>query len=696
MKKLLGIFFLVVAVVCPACKTSSIHIHSLILRDRIAVLDQVQLKKALYAAFSVTGGAENIDRLRVKGSLYQDGNVIARAQTTLVREKSGNLLFDLPAQIAEGNYDIQLEAADDQRTFMVSGSRSIPRSELKKYNDSESINSPIVYREVPLFPEEHTKNQTRNRDMDGGYIIFSHSPLLYEHPETRPTAADIVRKISVRAARNTFLPLSISLYSIRDLGTVKLEIGDLKGPAGTIAKEKIKIGVVDSVQDSTGMPQGEFRRVPALIRSENRAVVKKDGHCRFWLTAKIDHFVQQGIYQGTLTVLPQYGQKKTIPLQITVLPLVLEDVPDKDYFMLMTYEFTELVFPWNKQEKNALQRSTRSILKSYKEHGMTMLSIHSPFVAVTRDDGTLVLDDIFAALLAARDAGFKKPIIWYMGHLIQTAKPKHPGNIKDFDQKVHEERLRHLVRTVADFAKENSCPPVIFLPIDEPDDSQQDFQNRRYAATSALLRNIKESGGKTMLTAIRYDQFKPVDYLCSAEMREEEMQAAHQNGSRYWIYNNKVTTQCDNPAYARYVYGYYTWAKNIDGMSSWTFQNTQNASGLPEKADTPGYDLYLAYPAPDGPLPTLKWEAIREGINDHKLLYQLMKRVSALKRKGIDTSRYEDFFSRIRAKSGEPACRRQDEKSEWSPDFFEQTRNELLDLILMADEGDRPQVQAVN
>lgn len=694
MKRLLGIFALVVAVLYSACETKSIHIYSLILRDRVAVLDKVQLKKALYVAFTISGGAEYIERLQVKGTLCRDGNIIAQAQTILVREKNGNLLFDLPSPLSEGKYDIQLVAADDQRIFTVFITQSVLESELRNYNDSERIHTPIVYHEMSLRTES-TKIKTNAVDFPDGYVVFSRSPLLYEYPGMVPEAAENIHEISIRTARNTYLPISISLFSIRNLGTVKLAIENLNGPQGTIAKEKIKIGVVESVEDSTGLPPGEFRRLPALIRSESQTSVKKRGHCRFWLTAKIDQSVLPGKYTGTITILPQYGEKRTLPLQIKVLPVILEDIPDKDYFMLMTYEFTELVFPWNEKEKNELRRSARAVLKNYREHGMTMLSIHSPFVALTRDDGTLVLDDIFAALLAARDAGFTKPVIWYMGHLIQTAKPKHPGNIKGFDQKVHEERLRHLVRTITEFAKENRCPPVIFLPIDEPDDSQQDLQRKRYAVTPVLLKAIKESGGKTMLTALRYDQFSPVDYLSSAEMNEHEMQAAHKNGSRYWMYNNNVTTQCDNPAYARYVYGYYTWMKRIDGMSSWTFQNTQNASGLPEKADTPGRDLYLAYPAPSGPVPTLKWEAIREGITDHKLLYQLVKRVSVLKRKGIDTSRYENFFSRIQGKSGEPACH-QDGESEWTSDFFEKTRKELVDLILTADENDRAHAHAVN
>ena len=123
---------------------------------------------------------------------------------------------------------------------------------------------------------------------------------------------------------------------------------------------------------------------------------------------------------------------------------------------------------------------------------------------------------------------------------------------------------------------------------------------------------------------------------------------------------------------------------HVDGMSSWTFQNTQNASGLPTKADAHGRDIYLAYPDPDGPIATLKWEAMREGIDDHKLVYQLAKRIQKLKAKGIETSKYEEFLSGIGKKEGIPGCLK-GEDGTWDPIFFQKSRDHLISMILDAE-----------
>jgi hypothetical protein len=167
-------------------------------------------------------------------------------------------------------------------------------------------------------------------------------------------------------------------------------------------------------------------------------------------------------------------------------------------------------------------------------------------------------------------------------------------------------------------------------------------------------------------------------------LNKEDLNLAHQNGSVYWLVNNDVTTRCLNPAYARYIYGYYTWMNNVDGMSSWIFQNTQNAKGVPGQADVDGSDVYLAYPDPDGPITTLKWEAIREGIDDHKLVYQLVKRIDKLKHKGIETSEYEDFLAEIRGEGGIPGCQMGDD-GKWGSIFFRETRTHLISIILDAD-----------
>lgn len=642
------------------------------------------MKKALYVSFALNRSVKQSGKVNVYGLLLNDDKIVSETSLKAFNENSGNLVFNLPYQIPDGEYTIKIEVFANHGDLIGEDSVAVKRTALKSYFYPKSEISVPVFEEISV-KEELEEVKPKIHDQSKGYVIFTRSSLEYVYPGSKPKESEMIEHFKIKAVRNEFEPINFSLYPLQNLGMVKISATDLKSAKGFISKDKVKVAYVESVQETVGLPEGKFLNLPTLIRPGNQAKVEKGKCQRFWLTLRIDDNVLPGGYKGKITISPQYGLETSLPLEVSVAPISLEDVPGLDYFMLMTYEFTELAVPWSLEEKEKIYKSACKILKDYKEHGMTTLCLHSPFVLNTKEDGTPNLEDIFTALKAAKEIGFKGRIIWYMGHLIQTSKPKHPGNIMGFDKGIHLPRLKYIVETVSKYAKEHGCPDVIFLPIDEPGDAYQDFQNKRQAIAPLLLKTIKDLGAQTMLTSGYDKRFKPVDYLCSGEMNKEDLDEAHKSGSVYWLYNNDVTIKCLNPAYARYIYGYYTWVNRVDGMSSWTFQNTQNARGLPGQADVHGSDIYLAYPDPNGPMATLKWEAIREGIDDHKLVYQLVKCIKNLKEKGINTSKYDDFLLGIRKKEGTPDCQVRDDEN-WNPIFFQKSKDHLISMILDAKE----------
>jgi hypothetical protein len=667
-----------------SCAKNTVKIRSYILRNRVAVLDRIVMKKALYVSFSFTKSIERYKHVNVDGFLQKGDQIIGKTSLKALSENNGNLVFDLPYEVPDGQYRIKIDAFTGEGKLVATGFTTLERADLRNYfSPKKGRNSTVTFEEIPVRLEREEAKATR-RDQSIGYILFSRSPLEYVFPESRPKESEVIHHLAIRVTRNEFEPIPFSLYPLQNLGTVKISVTDLKGDQGAISKDKIRVAYIEMVQETTGLPEGKFLNLPTVIRPGDHINIEAGKCQRFWLTIGIDDHVSPGTYKGKITVRPQNGLRTFIPLEVTVVPISLEDIPSVDYFMMMTYEFTELTMPWTKEEKEKIYKVACDILKDYKKHGMTTICVHSPFVLITNEDGTPNLEDIFAALRAARDTGFRRPILWYMGHLIQTSKPRHPGSILGFDREVELSRLKYLVNTVTRYSKENGCPEVIFLPIDEPGDSYQDFRNRRHKITPLLLKTIKDLGAKTMLTTCDYKQFKPVDYLCCGEMKKEDLDAAHDDGSVYWVYDNDVATKCLNPAYARFIYGYYTWMNDIDGMSSWTFQNTQNAKGIPGRINGLGSDIYLAYPNPNGPLATLKWEAIREGIEDHKLVYQLLKRIRKLKGKGIDVSKYEAFLQELRGKRATPACQT-GEDDKWNATLFRKSRDQLISMILDAE-----------
>jgi len=639
--------------------TGDLRIESVILRNRVVVLDRVVMRKGLYVAFSMSPRSTRSGKLRIDGWLVHDSAIIAEASLTTAGERAGNLAFDLPYDIPEGEYSISIQATNDDGTVVARGLRSLERSVLRSDASEHPAAAIESLRELPPRTATDVDSVVTDAAKANGYVLFARSPLTYVYPGDVPRRDELTRELSARVARNATAMLSISLYATRDIGKIRIGVSDLESKHRMLSRGQVRVACVDSVPDTTGAPQGTFRLLPAKLRPVGPSRGAGANCRRFWITVRVDRDVAPGTYSGRLTISPERGANTTLPIRLKVEPITLEDVPGVDYCMLMTYEFTELAMPWSAEDREKIRQAAARVLADYRDHGMTTLCLHSPFVWMTRRGGEPALDDLEAALEDARNAGFTRPIVWYMGHLIQTAKPRHPGNIRGFEEKVDLNRLRALVRAGLDLARKERYPGIVFLPIDEPDDPYQDIDGRRLSIAPALLRAIKEAGGTSMVTGESYARLGRPDYLASSRLIPAERDRAHSAGARYWVYENRVTMECTSPSFARYQYGYFTWKHSLDGMSSWTFQNTQNAAGLPGNPNPPGpagHDVYLAYPSPAGPIATIRWEAIRAGIEDRKLIYQLEKRIARARSLGRDVGDSESFLAGLRTETGEPCC----------------------------------------
>lgn len=652
----------------------AISIQSYILRDRVVVTDHVLMKKALYVAFLLP-----LPRLqiKVKGTLWNGEKKVAETTIQQRDEASGTIVFDLPYEIPDGQYFIKLQAFSDRGDPIATGTLAIQRSALKMFFEPEKKATRKTLTEVPPPFEAEGFNIAPN---ENGFIVFSRTPLKYVFPKSRPQKSEIIERFSIQVARNEFESIPFSIYPLRSLGVMRVSVSDLTGSHGRIPKEAIEVATITSVDEGVGFPEGYFRKLPTVILPGNKAVIEKGQVQSFWLTLKVERNIAPGDYAGEVVI--QTSQKIKIPIQVRVLPITFEDIPGIQYFMLSTYEMTELVMPWSNAYKEKIYQSAVNVYKDYKDHGMTTLAPASPFVLFRDENGRYRLDDILASIRAGAELGFRNPIIWYMGQLIQTAKPKHPGNIVGFDPDVHLHRLKTIVETILAYTQKNGWPDVLFLPIDESDDTSSDPQGKRQKITPLLLQAIAESGGKSVLTRQRINPAPP-HYLISGIFDAGQLRKAKSQGVPYFVYNNDVTLRCDNPAFARYIYGYYTWRNQIDGMSSWTFQTTQNSRGRPT-ADTIDKDAFLAYPHPNGPLSTLKWEAIREGIDDHKAIYQLVMRKSLLAKKGMDVARYDQLLSAIRERSKEEVACQFDAKEDSA--WLQEYREKVVAMVVEADQ----------
>ncbi|HUU28902.1 MAG TPA: glycoside hydrolase domain-containing protein [archaeon] len=516
-------------------------------------------------------------------------------------------------------------------------------------------------------------------DIRRGYVVFRRDPMRYVYPWTVPAEGERADSLRVRLSRNDFEPLTFSVYPLRDLGRLRVRVGDFTGPGGrTIKSDRVQVHVARTLKIRTG--GSRYSLVPRLLERARSAWVPLDRTTRFWLTVRAEPEDAPGIYRSAVFLEPEKEPAVELPLCLEVLPVTLEPVPGIDYSMFMSYEFYELESKdWTPEEREKIYRDGVNTFRDYIDHGMTTVDVSSPFYFQWNRDGTPRLEHLKAMLKGAKEVGFKGPVFWYFAHYVQAAKGQHPGNIRNYDQKIHTGRARFLVRTALELDQDLGGPPVRFVPIDEPRIAlRQKIALQLFGAVKqvpgAYIMSSTDIGGK--LLDIQNDGSGLLKKLGPGEKKRVSER-------KVWSYNNAVVT-CFNPGYARYIYGYFTWRQDLDGMNSWGPNTVQNSRGDPyEDLDHESSDYMLFYPAPGGPLPSVNWEAVREGIDDVRYVYQLEKLISARKKaypeQAADAERFLDDLRKMCDLDQDEMI---SEFGKWPPETFESARNGVIDWIL--------------
>ena len=217
------------------------------------------------------------------------------------------------------------------------------------------------------------------------------------------------------------------------------------------------------------------------------------------------------------------------------------------------------------------------------------------------------------------------------------------------------------------------------MPIDEPRIAL------RQKITLELFKEIKKVPGAKIMCTTNIGG-KLLDIENDSQVDRKNLgpgEKVRKSDRKVWEYNNAVV-QCLNPGYSRYIYGYYTWRQDLDGMNSWGPGTTENSRGNPyEDLDHELTDYALTYPHAGGPLATPNWEALREGIDDIRYVYQLEKLCSRMAvKKPAETANAVKFLDSIRDLCDFDDRNIINDFGEWTPERFESLRNQVIEWIL--------------
>jgi len=609
-------------------KPVTIDILSKNLSHRIVLLDSVETRLKLMIGFALTGdlpsGPENT---RANAVLSHRGVELASFTAPRLDYHGGNLAFYLPYPIAPGDYDLLVELTDipsgagiAKLDYMVQGIEQIgSREKVPAANWMQPLSIPLSNP-----PAEDLGAIATEHDNERGYMLWHRNPFRYVYPNSAPTQGDLISGVSVKLAQNEYEPATFSLYALKNLGRVRVSVSELICDRGG-PPAPAEVYVVETVPRMKTRQGTEYELRPRLLKKEPSTSVEVGQSRRFWLTVHAPPATRPGQYRGTITIATDLGRTQ-IPLTARVLPFALVERPDKEYGFDMTYVFQEMTAQdLTEGERGKVYENGVRYYRSFKDHGLTTIIPHSPFVFRRSPDGSPDLRDLEAALKAFKEVGFTGPFIYYCGHLVQSSKPGWAGSSLGFDADRHPILMKEIISYARRNFHETNSIDLYWMPGDEVQDDRGG-PNRMQIA-ERLLKATREMNEKSAIAVWAEAPWAADITLGGPRPKHGE----------HWQYPNEETTipdSVDDAESMRRAFGLCHVKSHYVGIAPWTFQTSENASGDPyTDLDTSkgSPEVMVAYPGTDGPLLTPEYESMREGIDDGKYAYVLETRIENAK-----------------------------------------------------------------
>ena len=369
----------------------------------------------------------------------------------------------------------------------------------------------------------------------------------------------------------------------------------------------------------------------------------------FWLTLTAQDDAAPGVYEGTVTLGGEDRPPLVLPIRVEVLPFRLQKPADR-YWLLYADVFR---WSWGRLSDEQIVAE----LKDFARHGITGL-VEVPL-------GTADLSEISAgrarfdagayrriAELCQR-AGLPGPHVCALGGWPERVRDAL-GIQCDLGRQRWPDEIREGLKAVARAAVEATADIPqrwYFYGVDEPAGDNtyaiQDYQ-AWHDGGALTYATFFDPGflaqAKEFLTAPCFG----VGLVSSETTARAAREACEKTGTEFWWYG---TGSYVNPYpqetfmfHNRYGAGYLFWKTGAKAQVSWTFcrphEDVFNDFDGSQANPAEPKEQATAYPhllRPDdwttyqGAIPTIAWEALREGIDDYRYLYTLSQTIQQAK-----------------------------------------------------------------
>ncbi len=482
-----------------------------------------------------------------------------------------------------------------------------------------------------------------------GYLPFPNNSMQHIYAETRPYPEEIARPVRAFATPGEFVPLAFSIRSLQALHCVEISVSPYRDSNGNI------------VIPSNHLDLRIVRDLPVPSKEENQYVVRPkylesfdefdvlnipaQRTERFWLTVKVPESAPAGIVRASISIKCRLGGQYTWDSMIRVLPFTLAvPDPEKDINFQILSNTNDPRFSSYGRDCNPSE--IQRIFVDMAEHGMISNSYEHINPHVSKGEGGKLQFDFdrpgMTNIYSMNDfmhfvlkAGLTGPLCYYAGpyeisqYLISIIL-KYEMYSPEYN-----DALRQIFAAVEANGKKMSWPEIIWFIGDEPGSHAERLRLNMNCGKQikAVIPNARISNffnGEWNGTK-DWKLLKEVsDINCTNYINENTINESLEIGyDSVWGYNGCYNHDADTRGH-RVFYGFHPWSCQLKGVSQYKYRAFYaDLSYQGSVAYNPfcwgdgGYDY--TYPSAEGPIPTQKWESVRQGIYDYRYLLTLQQ-----------------------------------------------------------------------
>ena len=415
-----------------------------------------------------------------------------------------------------------------------------------------------------------------------------------------PGPEDLKRRPVVRVPRGEDEPLLLGLWGIRDGQQVTLSVEESPFPV-TIRHVEFSPRHVPGGYFKLKIEGGRRVGFANYLPQKATGQIEAGRNTIFWLTVHAPPDAKPGPYaiQLSLTVHGKKVLKLPVAVEVPDYVLPRADVAYGMYFRPLGKHLPD---------RYRTPELMRAYWRDMARHGMTSATLYC-YQRVHDKAGKLHVGGV--RILKHLDAMVEEglvtpdvPVMLLSGGFVDESRPDHPEIVARFKAEAAKRRW----------------PEFVWYGPDEP--AVNDKSLAAFQSLQPIRKHCRIVTAISDEAAEAYASLLDIYVINAGRLTPRIREVAAKSGAELWSYTCH-NRGWGNAPFQRFYAGIYTWAFNLKGNFIWAY--TENYAWEGNRNSIYCYVL----PSDGGPVPSVAWEARREGVEDYRTLRLLESRVAA-------------------------------------------------------------------